>query len=205
MPTRALIGFALLVVLLHVLDWRDPRTALVSEFAFEQPVITGAAFLLLGAGVAGVGTEVARVRRLAWPGSALLVVAGLGFAVLALFPTDHRGTVDPTTRGGEIHDGVAASSALVLTLGVVLAWAGVRRRLALAVVLAVNVAFWLPAVLAPDSPGLLQRLWLGTLLLSLLPLSALSRASRPRRRGCRPGRGRAPRWRTRWRHPGRRR
>lgn len=34
MPTRALLGFALLVGLLHVLDRRDPRTALVSEFAF---------------------------------------------------------------------------------------------------------------------------------------------------------------------------
>ena len=178
MPTRALLGFALLVGLLHVLDWRDPRTALVSEFAFEHPVITGAAFLLLGAGIAGVGAEVARVRRLAWPGAALLVVAGLGFAVLAIFPTDHRGTVDPTTRGGEIHDGVAALSALVLTVGVFLAWASVRWRLALVVVLVVNVAFWLPAVFAPDFPGLLQRLWLGTLLLSLLPLSVLSRAAR---------------------------
>ncbi len=178
MATRALLAFALLVGLLHVIDWRDPRTALVSEFTFEHPVIAAAAFLCLGFGVAGVGVEVARTRRLAWPGALLLLAAGVGFAALALFPTDHRGTVDPTTPTGEIHDGVAALSALVLTLGVLLAWAAVRWRIALVVLLIVNVAFWLPAVFAPDSPGLLQRLWLGTLLLSLLPLSRLAAASR---------------------------
>ena len=175
MATRALLAFALLVGLLHVIDWRDPRTALVSEFTFEQPVIAAAAFLCLGFGVGGVGVEVARTRRLAWPGALLLLVAGVGFAALALFPTDHRGTVDPTTLTGEIHDGVAALSALVLTLGVLLAWLAVRWRAALLVFLAVNVAFWLPAVFAQDSPGLLQRLWLGTLLLSLLPLSRQAR------------------------------
>jgi hypothetical protein len=180
-PVRALIGFGLLVGLLHVLDPRDPRTALVSEFAFEHPVITSAAFLLLGAGVAGVGAEVARTRRLAWPAAALLVVAGLGFAALAVFPTDHRGTVDPTTTTGEIHDGVAALSALVLTLGVLLAWAVLRWRAALVVLAVVLAAFWVPAVLAQGAPGLLQRAWLGTLLVSLLPLSraAASRGSGP--------------------------
>jgi len=176
--TRALLAFALLVGLLHVIDWRDPRTALVSEFTFEYPVIAAAAFLCLGFGVAGVGVEVARTRRLAWPGAVLLVVAGLGFAALAIFPTDHRGTVDPTTLTGEIHDGVAALSALVLTVGVLLAWLAVRWRIALVVLLVVNVAFWLPAVFAQDWPGLLQRLWLGSLLLSLLPLSGLARGSR---------------------------
>ena len=177
MASRALLAFALLLAVLHVLDWRDPRTALVSEFAFEHPVITGAAFLCLGFGIAGVGAEVARTRRLAWPGALLLVVAGLGFAALALFPTDHRGTVDPTTPTGELHDGIAALSALVLTVGVLLAWAAVRWKAALLVLLVVNLAFWLPAVLAMDAPGLLQRTWLGSLLLSLLPLSALSRAA----------------------------
>jgi hypothetical protein len=176
--TRALLAFALLVGLLHVLDWRDPRTALVSEFAFEHPLITAAAFLCLGFGVAGVGVEVVRTRRLAWPGGALLILAGLGFALLAAFPTDHRGTVDPTTDGGRVHDAAAALSALVLTVGVLLAWLAVRWRLALVVLLVVNLAFWLPAVFAQDSPGLLQRLWLGTLLLSLLPLSRLVGASR---------------------------
>jgi hypothetical protein len=184
--SRALLAFGLLVALLHVLDRRDPRTALVSEFAFEHPVITAAAFLCLGFGVAGVGVEVARTRRLGWPGALLLVLAGLGFAALAPFPTDHRGTVDPTTPAGEIHDGVAALSALVLTLGVLLAWAAVRWRVALLVFLAVNLAFWLPAVFAQDSPGLLQRLWLGTLLLSLLPLSAVSRSARASRGSSRP-------------------
>ena len=178
MATRALLAFALLVGVLHVVDWRDPRRALVSEFAFEHPVLTAAAFLCLGLGVAGVGAEVARTRRLGWPGALLLVVAGVGFAALAVFPTDHRGTVDPTTRTGELHDGIAALSALTLTVGVLLAWAAVRWKVALLVPLAVNVAFWLPAVFAQDSPGLLQRAWLGTLLLSLLPLSALSRAAR---------------------------
>jgi hypothetical protein len=177
-PTRALLAFAALVALLHVLDPRDPRTALVSEFTFEQPVLTAAAFVLLGAGVAGVGAELARVRRWAWPGAALLVLAGIGFAALAVFPTDHRGTVDPTTTTGEIHDGTAALSALVLTLGVLLAWAAVRVRGMLIVLALVLVAFWVPAVLAQDSPGLLQRAWLGTLLLSLLPLSRRAAASR---------------------------
>jgi hypothetical protein len=177
-PVRALLGFGLLVGLLHVLDPRDPRTALVSEFAFEHPVLTGAAFLLLGAGVGGVGAELARTRRLAWPAGALLVLAGLGFATLAVFPTDHRGTVDPTTPAGEIHDGVAALSALTLTVGVLLAWAVLRWRAALVVLAVVLVAFWVPAVLAQDSPGLLQRAWLGTLLLSLLPLSRLAAACR---------------------------
>jgi len=180
--SRALLAFALLVGVLHALDWRDPRTALVSEFTFEHPVLTAAAFLCLGFGVAAVGVEVARSRRLGWPGAALLVLAGAGFATLAVFPTDHRGTVDPTTRGGEIHDGVAALSALVLTFGVLLAWAAVRWRIALVVLVAVNVAFWLPAVFAQDAPGLLQRLWLGTLLLSLLPLSRLARARHARDR-----------------------
>jgi hypothetical protein len=103
--------------------------------------------------VAGVGVEVARTRRLAWPGASCSSSPGSGFAALALFPTDHRGTVDPTTLAGEIHDGVAALSALVLTLGVLLAWLAVRWRAALLVFLVVNVAFWLPAVFAPDSPG----------------------------------------------------
>ena len=178
MATRALLAFAALVALLHVLDPRDPRRALVSEFAFEQPVVTAAAFLLLGAGVAGIGAEVVRVRRLAWPGAVLLVLAGAGFAALALFPTDHRGTVDPTTTAGEIHDRVAALSALVLTVGTLLAWAALRWRAALLVLLAVLVAFWVPAVLAQDFPGVLQRAWLGTLLVSLLPLSRLAGASR---------------------------
>ena len=178
MATRALLAFAALVGLLHLLDRRDPRTALVSEFAFEQPVLTGAAFVLLGAGVAGVGAEVARVRRLAWPGAVLLVLAGLGFAALAGVPTDHRGTVDATTTTGEVHDRVAALSALVLTLGTLLAWAAVHRRAAAVVLLVVLVAFWAPAVLAQDSPGLLQRAWLGSLLLSLLPLSRRAAACR---------------------------
>jgi hypothetical protein len=176
--TRALLAFAALVALLHVLDPRDPRTALVSEFAFEQPVLTGAAFVLLGAGVAGVGLEVARVRRWAWPGAALLAAAGVGFATLAVFATDHRGTVDPTTTAGEIHDRTAALSALALTLGTLAAWGAVRLRTMLLVFAVVMVAFWVPAVLAQDSPGLLQRAWLGTLLLSLLPLSRRARASR---------------------------
>ncbi len=181
MATRALLAFAVLVGLLHVLDWRDPRTALVSEFAFEQPVVTAAAFLCLGFGVAGVGVEVARTRRLGWPGALLLVVAGLGFALLAFLPTDHRGTVEATTDVGRLHDRLAGTSALTLTAATLLAWAVVRWRAALVVLLVVNLAFWLPAVLARDWPGLLQRAWLGALLLSLLPLVAAARARRTQR------------------------
>lgn len=178
MAVRALIGFALLLALLHLLDPRDPRKALVSEFAFEQPVITGAAFLLLGFGVAGVGVRVVRVRKWAWPGGALLVAAGLGFALLAVFPTDHRGTVPATTPEGELHDRLASTAALALTLGALLAWAAVSWRGALLFVVAVNVAFWVPAVFFGDLPGLFQRSWLGVVLLALLPLSARAGASR---------------------------
>jgi hypothetical protein len=175
---RALLGFALVLALLHVLDPRDPRRALVSEFTFEQPVLTKAAFLLLGFGVAGVGVRVVRARRRAWIGGALLVAAGVGFALLALLPTDHRGTAEATTTAGELHDRLASTSALALTLGALLGWLALGRRGALVLFAAANLAFWVPAVLAPDWPGLLQRSWLGVLLLALLPLSARAGACR---------------------------
>ena len=180
MATRALLGFAALLAVLHLLDPRDPRFALVSEFAFEQPVLTGAAFLLLGAGIAGVAVRVARVRRLAWPGAALLLAAAAGFAVLAFAQTDHRGRAPATTPEGELHDVVASTGALVLTLGGLLAWAAVRWQGALLYFAGVNAAFWIPAVLAPDWPGLFQRSWLGAVLLSLLPLATRARAAASR-------------------------
>jgi hypothetical protein len=200
-PVRALIGFALVVAVLHLLDPRDPRTALVSEFAFEQPLLSSTAFLLLGFGVAGVGVQVLRARRWGWPGGALLVAAGLGFAALSVFPTDHRGTAPATTWVGELHDRLASTSALALTLGALLAWLALGWRGALVVLVAVNVAFWVPAVLAPDWPGLFQRSWLGAVLVCLLPLSgraaARARARRaPRRAASSSPGGTAPRRRT---------
>ena len=181
MAVRALIGFALVVAVLHLLDPRDPRKALVSEFAFEQPVLTSTAFLLLGFGVAAIGVHVVRARRWGWPGGALLLASGVGFAALAIFPTDHRGTAPATTWVGELHDRLASTSALALTLGALLAWLALSWRGALVVLVALNVAFWVPAVLAPDWPGLFQRSWLGAALVSLLPLSARAARARARR------------------------
>ncbi len=181
LPRALLLAGVAVLLLLHPLDGRDPRVHHVSEYAFAFPVPTGAAFLLLGAGLAATGlaqagdrTAGALRRRLA---GAALVVAGAALAALAAFPTDHEGGGPPTTVVGEIHDRTAGVAILALMLGLLLAWSARRRTLvALAVGAVVLVA---PVLLAPDAFGLHQRAWFGAFLAAALPLARAPRRDYP--------------------------
>ncbi len=173
LPRALLLAGAALLLLLHPLDGRDPRVHHVSEYAFDFPVPTGAAFVLLGAGLVATALAQARDRaagalrrRLATPALAL---AGLALAALAAFPTDHEGRGPATTTVGEIHDRAAGVAILALMVGLLLAWSARRRTLvALAAGAVVLVA---PVLLAPDAFGLHQRAWFGAFLAAALPLA----------------------------------
>jgi len=185
LPRALVLAGVAVLLLLHPLDGRDPRVHHVSEYAFTFPVLTSAAFLLLGAGLATTGLVQAHDRaagrlrrRLA---AAALVLAGAAVAALAAFPTDHVGRGPATTTVGEIHDRTAGVAILALMLGLLLAWSARGRTL---VALAVGAAVLaVPVLLAPDAFGLHQRAWFGAFLAAALPLA-------PRGATTLPGRGR---------------
>ncbi len=185
LPRGLLLAGVAVLVLLHPLDGRDPRVHHVSEYAFGFPLLTGAAFVLLGAGLAATGLAQARDRaagllrrRLA---AAAFLLAGLALAALAAFPTDHEGRRPATTTVGEIHDRTAGVAILALMLALLLAWSARRRTL---VALAAGaVVLVLPVLLAPDLFGLHQRAWFGAFLAAALPLARAAPRDYPRRRG----------------------
>lgn len=168
-------GFLAVIALLHVLDRRDPRLHLVSEYALERPWLLGAGFMALAAGGAGMSAALWRraptLRGRA--GAAWFGVLALAAVLLGLYATDHEGTVPATTPGGRIHDGAAGLLLLSLLGGHLLAWSalgpGATRRvlLLLGVLL---LALLAPRALAPGWIGVHQRLLLGTLIIGLLPL-----------------------------------
>jgi hypothetical protein len=185
LPRALLLAGVALLVLLHPLDGRDPRVHHVSELAFDFPVPTGVAFVLLGAGLAATGLAQARDRaagalrrRLA---AAALVLAGLALAALAAFPTDHEGRRPATTTVGEIHDRAAGVAILALLLGLLLAWSARRRTLAAVAVGAVVLVA--PVLLVPEAFGLHQRAWFGALLAAALPLAPAAARDYPDGRG----------------------
>ena len=177
-----IVVFGVVVAALHLLDRRDPRLHLVSEYALERPLVLGAGLtaLSVGGGALAVGVW----RALPTPaGRAAAIAFGLltfSAALLAAYPTDHEGTVPATTPGGRIHDLAAGLTLLSLLLGHLLAWSasgpGAARRV-IALVALVILAAVVPPLLAPTWIGIHQRALTGTLVAGLLVLATNLRAS----------------------------
>ena len=186
-------SFLAVIALLHLLDRRDPRLHLVSEYALSRPWLLGAGFLALAAGGLGFSAALWRLAPTlrGRAGAACFVVLALAAALLGLYATDHEGTVPATTPGGRIHDAAAGLLLLSLLAGHVLAWSaldpGAARRVLLLLAL-LALAAVAPPLLAPAWIGVHQRLLTGTLIVGLLVLAARLaiqerdvEASRPRR------------------------
>jgi len=179
-PAVARLGvgsFLAVIALLHLLDRRDPRLHLVSEYALSRPWLLGAGFMALAVGGAGLSAALWRLTPTlrGRAGAACFGVLALAAVLLGLYATDHEGTVPATTPGGRIHDAAAGLLLLSLLLGHMLAWSalgpGAARRV-LALLGIVLVALLAPRTLAPSWIGVHQRLLLGTLILGLLVLAA---------------------------------
>ena len=174
-------SFLAVIALLHLLDRRDPRLHLVSEYALSRPWLLGAGFLALAAGGLGFSAALWRLAPTlrGRAGAACFVVLALAAALLGLYATDHEGTVPATTPGGRIHDAAAGLLLLSLLGGHLAGWSalgpGALRRVLVLVGILV-LALVAPRVLAPSWIGVHQRLLLGTLIVGLLPLERRLRA-----------------------------
>lgn len=172
MATLGLVAFLGVAAGLHVIDRRDARFHLVSEYALERPLALGLGFAALATSGLALGAALWRaVPTLAGRAAAVVfVLFAVAAALLGIHATDHEGTAPATTPGGRIHDAAAGLTLLTLLVGHLLAWSALAPRRVPALILAIAVAAVVPRLLAPAWIGVHQRALIGALVVGLLPL-----------------------------------
>lgn len=188
-----LVSFLLAATALHLLRPEyDPRSRFLSEYAI------GPYGNLMTAGLAISGTSAIvlalalhrSVTRSFWLalGSTSLALAGIGYVLCAVFPTDlyapGGGPYRQRTMAGVLHDNLATASAVFATLTIVLLPIVCRRcarwrpfvRPAIFAACATAIAFLIGAQAPREYAGLAQRFWVTTSALCFLLIALRLRA-----------------------------
>lgn len=186
-------SFVLAATALHLLRPEyDPLSRFLSEYVVgPYGDLMTAGLALSGASAVVLALALLRsATRSFWlvVGATSLALAGIGYIMCALFPTDlyapGGGPYRIRTTDGVLHDNLATASALCATLAFVLLPVACRRcprlrrfiRAAVAAGCAAAVALVIGGRLPREFAGLGQRLWVGTLTVCCLMLAFRLRA-----------------------------